>query len=77
MFLMLHIRILVGGQTSKISAGLKKKAGINSLFGIISNIGEYSRIKTSLYTVTTLNDNPMLIGFYKIIIKQGLPLSMQ
>ena len=52
-------------------------AGTDSLFGIVSGIGEYLKIKPVIDTITTMNDNPMFPCLYKFIVKKDSPLCME
>ena len=49
----------------------------DSLFGIVSGIGEYSKIKPAIDTITTTNDDSMLPCLYKFIVKKDFPLCME
>ena len=49
---------------------------LDTLFGIVSQVREYSRVKTTPYTIQAFHGESMTISIDKVIVEQLVPDTM-
>ena len=71
------LRIVASNTLKRVKTIPGSKDMQDLLFGIISRIGEYLRIKPAINAITTANNDTVLPCLYKFIVKKNPPLCME